>query len=110
VIEFLHGSNAPRTTTAVAEGVGYPTPTARRALEDLRAHQIANRKPQGEGKADLWSLSAFARGRLDAARSVPEMSEDLNEEGFSEMSGLPITHPHRVFDDFSEKVPERGEA
>lgn len=77
---------------------------------DLRAHQIANRKPQGEGKADLWSLSAFARERLDAARSVPEMSEDLNEEGFSEMSGLPITHPHRVFDDFSEKVPERGEA
>jgi predicted ArsR family transcriptional regulator len=44
-------------TTDVAIGLGLPTNTVRRALEDLCAYQLVNRHSQGAGKADRWTLA-----------------------------------------------------
>jgi hypothetical protein len=73
VLTQLAGAAAPQETRAVATAVGYPTPTARRALEDLTAHGVLARTSQGEGRADLWALSAWAAGLW--ARTVSETSE-----------------------------------
>lgn len=58
-------------TTSVAETLGYPTTTTRRALEDLAAHGLVTRRSQGAGKADLWEVDGWARDRWP---TVPEMS------------------------------------
>jgi Bifunctional DNA primase/polymerase, N-terminal len=41
-------------TTTVATAISLPTITARRALEELVIYGLAERDPQGQGKADLW--------------------------------------------------------
>jgi hypothetical protein len=41
-------------TTTIAEAVKLPTNTARRVLEELVIYGLAEREPQGQGKADLW--------------------------------------------------------
>jgi hypothetical protein len=41
-------------TTAIAKAVKLPTITARRALEELVVYGLAERDPQGRGKADRW--------------------------------------------------------
>jgi hypothetical protein len=61
VIDVLVDSGPPLSTTAVAETVLHPTQTTRRALEDLAAHGVAVRYPQGQGKADLWGASDWLR-------------------------------------------------
>jgi hypothetical protein len=58
-------------TNAIADAVRHPASTTRRALEDLNAHGLVELERQGEGKAHRWSLSDFARTRLD---TFPEMS------------------------------------
>ena len=62
-----------RNTTAIAEGIGYPTSTVRRTLEDLTAHGVTERQSQGLGKADLWQLSDWARLRYEGL-TLPEKS------------------------------------
>src|SRR5439155_8243728 len=52
------------STTGVAETIGYPTQTTRRALEDLTAHGVLVRSPMGPGKADEWAVSKWARARM----------------------------------------------
>ena len=47
-----------------------PTRAAKRVLEVL-LHGLAHRESQGEGKADLWSLTTFARERITAAYKAP---------------------------------------
>jgi hypothetical protein len=42
-------------TADVAIGLGLPTNTVRRALEDLAAYQLVERHSQGPGKADRWT-------------------------------------------------------
>jgi hypothetical protein len=69
VLRELHAQPFAVETGAVGEALGYPTTTARRALEDLAAHGLAIREPQGKGKADRWSLADFAR---DALKSINE--------------------------------------
>jgi hypothetical protein len=41
-------------TTDVAIALGLPSVTVRRALEDLAAYHLVERKPQGQGKPDMW--------------------------------------------------------
>lgn len=91
VMNVLHGADALETSK-VGEAVSYPTTTTRRALEELEAHGIADRRTGGQGTAHMWSLSGFARQQLAAATTVPETSE------------VSITSPLRVFDDKSGKV------
>lgn len=55
VLETLIAAEDKLSTTEIGEALQYPTTTARRALEDLAAHGVLKRYPQGEGKADLWA-------------------------------------------------------
>ena len=58
-------------TSDLATRLGYPTVTIRRALEDLACHGIVKRESQGEGRADLWSLTEWTRETYKAAISNP---------------------------------------
>ena len=81
-------------TSAIAERVGYPTTTARRALEELHAHGLVNRIDQGKGHSHAWKLTAWARDTYGAIRAFPEMSECI------------YTSPLRIGEDKSGKVSE----
>jgi hypothetical protein len=72
VLELLQGVEQT-TTSDVAEELGYPSPTARRALEDLTAHGLIACLKQGQGKADIWTLDPWARERLG---TFPEKSSN----------------------------------
>jgi hypothetical protein len=61
-----------KDTNQVATDVRHPSQTTRRALEDLVAHHLVELERQGDGKAHLWSLSAFATARL---QGFPEIAE-----------------------------------
>jgi Bifunctional DNA primase/polymerase, N-terminal/Primase C terminal 1 (PriCT-1) len=63
VMDVLVRETSDVATTAVAEVVQHPTSTTRRALEDLTAHGVLLRHPQGKGKADTWEASEWLRGR-----------------------------------------------
>jgi hypothetical protein len=73
VITALHATTQA-DTTELATSIGYPTSTAKRALEDLTAHGIVNCQPGGKGKAHSWTLTDFARQNYTAATTQPEMS------------------------------------
>jgi putative DNA primase/helicase len=75
VFRVLAADDAWHETVALALHVHYPTSTARRALEDLAVHGIAERESGGTGNADRWHLSDWARELYERA-SVPEMSVD----------------------------------
>jgi hypothetical protein len=78
VMRILAATDDQRDTSTIAEAVSYPTQTTRRALEDLTAHGVTHRQPGGSGKADLWTLTPFAREHYTAATGgVPETSEAL---------------------------------
>src|SRR5262249_16307967 len=49
------GGLAAASTTDIAEALDIPTSTVRRALEDLTAYQLIERRPQGSGQPDLWA-------------------------------------------------------
>ena len=70
---------------------------------------MVTRTPGGEGRADLWSLSDWARQQYEAATgTVSEMSDSGTEATFSEMSDAHISllnNTDTVYDDKSEKVP-----
>ena len=56
VLRDVHdtGKGAASTTT-IAEAMGLPTNTVRRVLEELVVYSLVERRPQGQGKADLWA-------------------------------------------------------
>jgi hypothetical protein len=58
--------------SGVAEQADQPTPTVRLALEDLTAHRLAVRMPQGPGKADRWALTDQARSWWQASTGCTE--------------------------------------
>lgn len=86
VLLTLYDDPDQPSTSDVAELVRHPTQTTRRALEDLTAHYVVERHPQGKGKADLWNLSDWAQKALHQAISdtVPEMSDPKEPEGVPE--------------------------
>jgi Bifunctional DNA primase/polymerase, N-terminal len=52
--KVLTGEHQAEETPDIAEALGLPTNTVRRALEDLAAYRLARRERQGAGKADKW--------------------------------------------------------
>ena len=117
-IRILHAAdNGVGTTAGVADELGYPMTTTRRALEDLAALKIAERSAGGSGRTDTWQLREEVRGQFsaiaDAAQgTVPEKSDDLLSS-FSPLSSSSNT-PLGIGGDFSGTVPpspgtDRGE-
>jgi hypothetical protein len=109
VIDALACGGAELSTTAVAEAVRHPTQTTRRALEDLTAHAIVERQPQGKGKADTWQLSGWTRARYARVRTVPEKSGEVSSGGVPGKSDDPpplYNSPLSSEEDFSGKVAD----
>jgi hypothetical protein len=48
-----------KTTSQIAVAIGYPTPTARRALEELQTHSVLDCIKGGQGKSDSFCLSEW---------------------------------------------------
>ncbi len=71
ILAYLYGVDKPQTTTQIATAVAHPTTTTKRSLEDLTAHNVALRDPQGQGKADLWELSSDSQARITAIGLIP---------------------------------------
>jgi energy-coupling factor transporter ATP-binding protein EcfA2 len=88
VMDALRTTADDLETPGLASTIGYPTPTTRRALEELQGHGVVLRTVRGEGsKSDRWRLADWAREAYAAC--VPETSEG------------PFPNPNRVFDDIS---------
>jgi hypothetical protein len=88
VMDALRSTPDDLETPALAATIGYPTPTTRRALEELQGHGVVLRTIRGEGnQADRWRFTDWAREAYSAC--VPETSEDL------------LPKPNRVCDDIS---------
>jgi len=102
VLELLLAGQAANTT-AIAETIGYPTQTTRRALEDLTAHGVIVRSAMGPGRADEWAVSTWARTRMP---TVPETSGALN--GGLEPATVPYPFSSERGRDISGKVPANG--
>jgi hypothetical protein len=106
VLEDLLRRPTLASTTEVAEAVSYPTTTTRRALEDLAAHGILERLPQGPGLADRWQPSTWTRARWG---TVPEVSGDTKRTHENGAETLPISFPLRMDDNKSGTGPESEE-
>ncbi len=70
-LDAIIGEPEPLATGVVAERIGYPTTTTRRACEDLAAHGVLVRHVGGQGRSDQWAPSAWTVSRWP---TVPEMS------------------------------------
>ena len=94
------------STTHVATAIGYPTPTTRRALEDLAAYRVVERLADGQGKADRWRVSGSFAAYLAA---VPEMSGESTaapEMSASPGDQFPLLNTEHAYDDNSGKVDD----
>jgi hypothetical protein len=106
VLNKLPRDGSPVATTKVASSLGYPTTTARRALEDLAAHRVVRRHQHGPGKSDEWTLSEWTMSRLRAiAVTVPEMSvgdrERAPEAPGNGVDPASLTYPPPALTDIS---------
>jgi hypothetical protein len=63
---------AEASTTDVADALELPTSTTRRVLEELAVYRLIRRKPQGQGKADLWIWRDWEN---ELSRGVPDDEE-----------------------------------
>jgi hypothetical protein len=61
-------SEKPLETGDIAEGLAYPTSTARRVLEDLTGHSLVRRLTQSRGNAHVWEITHFSIELLDRAK------------------------------------------
>jgi IclR-like helix-turn-helix domain-containing protein len=103
VLHQLAEASETIDTTTVAEAIGLPTTTARNALEELTPRRIVRRNIQGQGKADLWSLTGLGRAglallspELRAGSRLPHLGVIHDEDGVSsEFSGWVSGHPEK---------------
>jgi hypothetical protein len=114
VLDELERVGKQLTTSEMAVLVGHPTRTTRRALEDLTAHHVVERESGGDGKADLWSLSSWARAALSTIRTVPAMSGSLDnmhvvapEDGVLNKSVNVLTDNSGKATDYRQDGPRR---
>ena len=90
---LLNNPDTALRTSQIGEKTGYPTDTVRRYLQDLAAMRLVDRTAGGEGKADLWRLSAYCLMLLEQAapeevlHHPPDTSETVQEESVSGTSG-----------------------
>jgi hypothetical protein len=89
VLAALYRLGDGSDTAAIAVQTGLPSSSARRALEDLAAHNVLSRESQAHPLPDLWSLDSWARSSYALATetiegkpdlTIPEMSEGARED------------------------------
>ena len=61
ILKMMESPDASYVTSKLAASLGYPTTFTRYSLEDLAAYGIVARESQGQGQADLWSLTVWAK-------------------------------------------------
>ena len=109
VFEYLVTRRDWISTKAIATGIGYPTQTARRSLEDLMVHALVLRQPAGKGNADNWMLSDMARQwYVEAQGTVPEMSVAEGKVGDAECSVALFESEQCIGGDYSGTPSESG--
>jgi hypothetical protein len=96
VIEAVEAQADGTGAPDLAAGIGYPTTTARRALEDLAAHGLTKRTKQGPGKEDLWEMTKWARERWVTVPEIP----------VSMQAPAPLIHTYTVQEGKTGTVPE----
>jgi hypothetical protein len=110
VIELLAKTADEIETPKAAEALGYPTATAKRALEDLTAHGIARRVTRGAGqKADTWQLTEWAAERYAVCNS--EMSSNTQsggDNGGSDISELQAGGSNGGVPSFIDEAFQKG--
>lgn len=74
----------PPTTSALGELTRYPTPSARRYLEELAAVRLVDRRPEGPGRPDRWAASAHLRELLGAMATPSTEGGSVREGVVSE--------------------------
>ncbi len=112
VLERLIKEAGQLETAEVATKIGYPTNTTRRILEDLHGLKLVDREHEGQGHADKWQISDYAKELLEKAvppsmkelirpdiqESIPEKSDDLLAEAtaiFEAQTTLPEILDHQ---------------
>lgn len=70
-------ANEELETADVAMGIGYPTNTTRRILEDLHGLGLITRKHEGKGYADRWLISDYTKKLLRKAKPA---TQDITPE------------------------------
>jgi len=71
LFEPLVATTGPHSLSDLAKAIGYSQTTTWRHLEEMEAHGIVDRDP--EGRADVWRLSEWCRMRMEVIRADPEM-------------------------------------
>jgi hypothetical protein len=93
VMDTLIDADEPMETPKLAETLGYPTQTTRRALEDLTVHGVCRRVTRGSGKtADTWELTEWAKERYEAC--VSEKSSNARSGSNKGLPGYPRNREH----------------
>jgi hypothetical protein len=87
----------------VATSVGYPTATARRALEELAVHGVVDRRPGQGNRGDEWRLTDWAVGLLQDC--VPEKSGTACRQ---HEEAPPLNNSHSPDDDFSDQQADES--
>jgi predicted transcriptional regulator len=97
-------------TPEIGTRVHHPTVTAKRSLEDMNAHGVVARrrakKGVGDGKSDMWLLSAAARARMKTIATG--MSPPICGDSLSTCSDSPscINTPSHVEGDITVSMPQ----
>jgi hypothetical protein len=76
LLDKLAGIPGETLTRDLGSAIGYPTETARRALEDLMAQHVVERSG-GKANAHGWKIKGSFRLDYQTIKSVSEMSHDL---------------------------------
>ncbi|MFC1972308.1 hypothetical protein ACFLVE_02745 [Chloroflexota bacterium] len=92
VVLAMLETDVDTVTSDLAKRLGYPTNTTRRALEDLTCYGVIKREPQGEGRADLWSLTDWTRKTYQAATStLPQILKGEYHTLYNKYSNIEVS-------------------
>jgi hypothetical protein len=92
VMDALVVAQEPVETPRLAEDLGYPTSTTKRALEDLAAHGVTRRTIRGTGQnADRWALTEWAFERYAPCNSV--LSSNTRSGSNKSSTDIPESQP-----------------
>jgi hypothetical protein len=76
VLEMLYANGGgTQATSRIADSIGLPLTTTRRALEDLNAHAILEKDSGASRRGDSWWLSDWTRDRMAAISGTPRPRE-----------------------------------